>query len=546
MTLQRRTLNVLQTLTPGARKVLVAVSGGADSVALLRLLEGGDVRLEVAHFNHALRDESGEDAEFVRRLAESLELPFHTERAEVARIAEAKGWNLEDAARRLRYGFLTRTAKRVGADAVVTGHTQDDQAETVIMQLLRGAAFLTGMSATRGQVVRPLLGVSREALLEYLEILDQSFREDASNSDTSRTRTWLRREILPLLETRYPHIKATLARLATLQEAQKAHFDDAVKGLLEDDGIAVSALQRADVAVQRQAIVELLKRADAPVTTKAIEHVLAALDNSKPTRISLTKSLTARVAYGKISVTEKSQVESYGLRVAGMDELPPEVEPGVLERYPDLVIRNRQPGDRITLSGGTKKLSDLLIDRKVPREERDSLRLLASGQRVLWVEGVAVDPSVARAVQDDDVSWMRRALACAERAAKEGELPVGAVVIKAGEVIAEAHNETEAQNDPTAHAEVLALRRAAQVLGDWRLTDCTLYVTLEPCPMCFGACLQAHLPRLVYGAANRREGALESVAALNDAPWKRRLEVKQGVLAGASRVLLKAFFREKR
>ena len=515
-------------------------------MALLHLLAEGDVRLEVAHFDHALRDESGADAEFVRRLAERLELPFHLERAEVARIAEAKGWNLEDAARRLRYGFLTRTARRVGADAVLTGHTQDDQAETVLLQLLRGAAFLTGMKPVRGQVVRPLLGVSRQALLEYLETLDQPFCEDASNSDTSRTRAWLRHEVLPPLEARYPHVKATLARLATLQEAQKDHFDNAVEGLLKEDSLTVYTLQRADLAVQRQAIAELLKRADAPVTTKAVEHVLAALDKPKPTRISLTDDLTARVAYGEVSVVEKVQVESSKLKVAGANELPPEVDTSVLERYPDFVIRTRQPGDRITLSGGTKKLSDLLIDRKVPREERDSLRLLASGQRVLWVEGVAVDPSVARAVRDEDTAWMRRALDCAEQAAEKGELPVGAVVVKAGEVIAETHNETEAQSDPTAHAEVLALRRAAARLGDWRLTGCTLFVTLEPCPMCFGACLQAHLPRLVYGAANRREGALESVTALNDVPWKRHLEVRKGVLAEACARELEAFFQDKR
>ena len=172
----------------------------------------------------------------------------------------------------------------------------------------------------------------------------------------------------------------------------------------------------------------------------------------------------------------------------------------------------------IRLAGGTKKLSALFIDRKVPREARDAVRVLASNERVLWVEGVAVEVSVARASADADVRFMKRALVLAEQAAQRGELPVGAVVVHGGEITAEAHNETEALRDPTAHAEVLALRRAAEALGDWRLSDCTLFVTLEPCPMCFGAALQAHLGRLVYGAENRLEGALGSVTDLRARP----------------------------
>ena len=512
----------------------------------MRLLAEGDVVLEVAHFDHALRNESGADAEFVRQLADALELPFHLERAEVTKIAEAKGWNLEDAARRLRYGFLTRTAKRVGADAIVTGHTQDDQAETVLMQLLRGAAFLTGMKPVRGRVVRPLLEVSKQELLEYLETLDQSFREDDSNLDTSRTRAWLRREVVPLLEMRYPHTKQTLARLADVQQAQQDDLRQQGKALLREDKLDVAALQSVSLAVRRQALAELLKEENAPVRFEGLERILAALDSPKPTRISLTEDVAARVAYGEVSVVERLQVAGYRLQVVGADELPGEVIPDALETFPDLVIRTRQPGDRISLAGGTKKLSDLLIDRKVPREERDTLRLLASGQKVLWVENVAVDPAVALAVQDEDRTFMRLALDCAKQAAKEGELPVGAVLVKAGEVIAKAHNETEKHNDPTAHAEVLALRRAAEALEDWRLTDCTLYVTLEPCPMCFGAALQAHLPRLVYGAANRREGAVESVVSLNAAPWKRHVEIRKGVLAKACAGELEGFFRDKR
>ena len=523
----------------------MAVSGGPDSVALLRLLLESSYTLEVAHFDHGLRETSREDTDFVRDLAARFDLPFHTERAEVARIAAAKGWNVEDAARRMRYGFLTRTAKRVAADGVVTGHTLDDQAETVLLQLLRGAAYLRGMKAVQGRVLRPLLDTSRLELLAYLQGLDQPFLTDTTNLDTSRTRSWLRLEVVPLLEQRYPSLKKSLARLADVQGAAVEHLREQGRGLLNEGGLEVATLQKAGLAVRRQAVAELLKDASVPVSFERVEGLLALLSAEKPVRASLSETLSARVAYGSLTLVEKTEGTLPEMPVTRAADLPAEVDAAVLEQ-PDLLYRSRRPGDVIRLPGGTKKLSDLFIDKKVPREERDTVRLLASGERVLWVEGVAVDPAVARASADADVHFMACALALAEKAALLGELPVGAVVVHGGEVVAEAHNETESLRDPTAHAEVLALRRAAETLGDWRLAGCTLYVTLEPCPMCFGAALQAHLPRLVYGAANRLEGALGSVTDLRAAPWKREPEVRGGVLAGRSAALLKTFFTTRR
>ena len=539
--LRDNVLGTLSKLAPEANKLLVAVSGGPDSVALVHLLEGADYSLELAHFDHALRESSAEDAEFVGSLAATLTLPFHTERTEVAAVAKAKGWNVEDGARRLRYGFLTRTAKRVGAQAVVTGHTQDDQAETVLMQLLRGAAYASGMKRVQGKVVRPLLNVSRGALLAYLRDLEQPYREDASNRDTSRTRAWLRHEVLPLLAARYPQVKSKLGRVAELQQDQREALQLQGRALLQGGELSTAQLKRAPKAVQRQALADLLRAAGAPFDLAGLERILATLDSPHPRRHTLSEELTARTAYGKLSVVKRG-APLPETPVSTARDLPPDLSERVLE-HPHLVYRSRRPGDVIRLAGGHKKISDLLIDRKVPREARGELRVLASGSRVFWVEGIAADPALAK--PDPDVLPMRRALELARRGGALGEVPVGAVVVRAGALIAEAHNETETSGDPTAHAEVLALRRAAARLGTWRLEDCTLVVTLEPCPMCFGAALQAHLPRLVYGASNPREGALESVTELASAPWKRRPELRGGVLAAACAAPLKAFFRRK-
>lgn len=148
---------------------------------------------------------------------------------------------------------------------------------------------------------------------------------------------------------------------------------------------------------------------------------------------------------------------------------------------------------------------------------------------------------------EDDLGWMTQALDQARRGAEEGEVPVGAVVVVQGRLLAAAHNQPIARCDPSAHAEILALRRAAAQLGNYRLTDATLYVTLEPCLMCAGAILQARLPRLVYGASDPKAGAVHSLyACLDDRRLNHRLEVQGGLLADESAQVLRDFFAARR
>ena len=562
------TADVFATLTklaPQAKTLLVAVSGGGDSVALLRLLVGGPYQLEVAHVDHALREASADDARFVEDLAKALQLPFYGVRLDVARIAAQKGWNVEDAARRLRYSFLTRTAKRVGADAILTAHTQNDQAETVLLQLLRGAAYATGIPARRGRVVRPLLGVSRQQLRTYLETLEQPYQEDDTNADTKRTRAWLRHEVMPVLTSRYPAVPQKLAQFAALQRDQAAALQTQAERFSRrgfyGEGLGTLHLRAQPPALQRAALAAFLQQAGLPPDFEHLETLRHSLDAVKPTQISLPRDRLARIAYGRLelmtSASPISPLSSAEPKVTEIDpadsslaELRPELDLGKLAAFPGLYMRARVPGDRLRLPGGRKKVADLLIDRKVPREHRDSLAVLATDpvgpSEVLWVEGIAADVRVALSVNDPAITWMKRALAQAEQAALAGEVPVGAVVVREGKPLAEAANTTRSDADPTAHAELKVLREAAKVLGDWRLTDCTLYVTLEPCPMCLGAALNAHLPRLVYGAVNRRDGALGGVANLLENSWKRGLEVRSGVLARDAERLLQDFFTARR
>lgn len=144
-------------------------------------------------------------------------------------------------------------------------------------------------------------------------------------------------------------------------------------------------------------------------------------------------------------------------------------------------------------------------------------------------------------------AFMRMALAEAEQAAAEDEVPIGAVIVHAGRVIAAAHNQREQLKDPTAHAEMLAITQAASALEDWRLADCALYVTLEPCPMCAGAIVLARIPLVVYGAPDPKAGAVSTLyQLLSDPRLNHRCEIVSQVLGPECGQLLTRFFQTKR
>ena len=146
-----------------------------------------------------------------------------------------------------------------------------------------------------------------------------------------------------------------------------------------------------------------------------------------------------------------------------------------------------------------------------------------------------------------DEAWMAEALREAELAASEGEIPVGCVIVRDGQLVARGHNLREQTGDPTAHAEVVAIRRAAQALGCWKLSSCTMYVTLEPCPMCAGAISQARVSRLIYGAGDPAYGCAGSVYRIPEDPAFNHFCICDGgVLEADCRALLERFFQNQR
>ena len=157
------------------------------------------------------------------------------------------------------------------------------------------------------------------------------------------------------------------------------------------------------------------------------------------------------------------------------------------------------------------------------------------------------DLEASEPLRADDERWMFRALSLADQAARLGEVPVGAVLVRDGRVIGQGHNQPIGHTDPSAHAEIVALRDAASRLSNYRLPDSTLYVTLEPCPMCAGALIHARVARVVAAAPDPRGGACGSVVNLfGDGMFNHRVNYRQGLLEARSAALLRAFFRARR
>lgn len=237
-------------------RIALAVSGGADSVALLRLFHSMraelGIVLVVVHFNHQLRAaEAEEDEKFVASLAQSFALQLVTGRADVALAAKRNHWNLEDAARRLRYQFFEDARKQNAITRVATAHTADDQAETVLARIIRGTG-LAGLSAihpVRGYIIRPLLDIRRQELREYLNSIHQQWREDSSNADNTRLRSRLRSKLLPALEQNFsPSIINNLNALAGLARDDELFWKSLVQSRCAEIVTTESGVQSVDVA----------------------------------------------------------------------------------------------------------------------------------------------------------------------------------------------------------------------------------------------------------------------------------------------------------
>ena len=422
-------------LLSGVTRLGLAVSGGADSVALFHLMlpvcrEAG-IAITVLHLNHGLRAESAEEACFVKGLADAAGVPFLSETANLAARVKA-GVSLEMAARTARMAFFTRCGNGSGLDAIATGHQADDVAETVLLRLARGAgaAGLAGLrpasrlSASLA-LIRPLLSVSGTALRDWLERRNYAWREDRTNRDGTIPRNFVRNTLLPQLErTWIPNLRERLCQSAEALREDDALLDSLAQRAQEKvcpgDTLSIAQLRLQPVALQRRILRNWLFKRDlagsaghATVLTllERCQHAYDWQQQLQGDSLAVCRNDVLCIARSVPPAPDEADLPIPGSLQWGTLEILTEAGNGVhssacgIGLYPaactinqeslkgrPLRVRARHPGDRISPTGlpGSKKIQDLFVDEKVPENRRDHIPLFVCGGELVWVPGYRV------------------------------------------------------------------------------------------------------------------------------------------------------------
>ena len=386
-------------VAPG-ETVICAVSGGADSMALLfamlLLKEKLEIRVEAAHFNHHLRgEESDGDEAFVRRICQAWQVPLTVGGEQV--VPGKKG--LEAAAREARYSFF-----RTLSGKIATAHTADDNAETVLLHLVRGTGLkgLGAIAPVSGRVIRPMLDVTRQEVLAFLAAYHINYREDSSNAGDDFLRNRLRHRVMPLLKAENPRLAENWSAMAQRLRLDEAALEEAPT----DDVAALRAMRPA----RRYRALEGLLRSWGVREPEAVHLELAerlVFSDHPSARGNFPGNVTVGRVYGKLQpIAATNPPETVAISCPGVLELDHlflrvtctaadriENGPNVFTVHPRgaLYLRGRQPGDALRLSGGTKSLKKIMIDRKIPASDRDALPVFCDDGGILAVYGIGAD-----------------------------------------------------------------------------------------------------------------------------------------------------------
>jgi tRNA(Ile)-lysidine synthase len=431
---------------PG-EKVVVAVSGGADSVCLLYILNNLkpklNISLHVAHLNHGLRNkESDNDARFVTRLTKKMGLPLTVRREGVAEYKKNKKCTLEEAAREKRYEFFADVVNKEDAECVAVAHTRDDNVETILMHILRGS----GISGLRGllpvsilqfgkeklamNVVRPLLLLSRAEVEEYCDYLKIKPRVDSSNMSITFTRNRIRLELLPQLRTYNPRVDEALLRLSSIADEETRFLDEQASQLwseiVEEYGSAVSLDIKKVVhlpeIIQRQILrwaVKYLRGSTKDIESLHVEDMIKFISKPAGKTLCLPQGLRLHTEHNKLILSRDDveicpfpPMEQHILKIPGETEVPGWMVTATVLNKTDsrfegnfiasldyektgkeLLVRSRRKGDTFLPLGmsQTKSLNRFMIDAKIPRNWREHVPLVCNPEQVLWIVGWRID-----------------------------------------------------------------------------------------------------------------------------------------------------------
>lgn len=394
-----------QLIEPGS-KVLVALSGGADSVALLRILISLGYVCEAAHCNFGLRGtESERDEDFVRQLCQEQTVPLHVIHFDTTGEASRKHISIEMAARELRYTWFEQVRQACGAAAIAVAHHRDDSAETFLLNLLRGTGIngLQGIRPRNGYIIRPLLCLNRQEIITYLATLKQNYVTDSTNLEDTYMRNKIRLHLLPLMQQITPAAKENLLKTAVHLTDAALLYQQAVnegrKRILLDGGKTIDIKALLHEPAPNTLLFEVLHPLG--FNESQIENIYRSLQ-SQPGKKFSTGKWTVIKDRDQLLIIEEQQ-----------KNIPPVLDIQTYDYTPDfniphdkhsaafdtgkllhpLSLRLWQQGDSFVPFGmkGTKKVSDYLTDRKFSLAQKEQQWVLCCGEDIIWLVGERSD-----------------------------------------------------------------------------------------------------------------------------------------------------------
>ncbi len=399
--------------------LIVALSGGADSVALLLILARLDYNIEAVHCNFHLRgEESMRDEEFVRALCERKGIKLTVANFDTTAYAAEKKISIEMAARELRYNFFEKEREKAKATAIAVAHHRDDIAETMILNLLRGTGIkgLHGIKAKNGNIVRPLLGCSKQEILDYLQQLGETFVTDSSNLKNDYTRNKIRLEIIPMMREINPSICATLAETAEkITEAENVYKQGIEEGkarVLNGNSISITALLQEPSplallhetlhplgfnSAQCEDILHNAREGESGRSHSSATHIVSRDRNTlliQPIEEKDINQINEELTADSKTVTAYGEITTEQMPFDGtIDKTTTTAMFDCAKLSFPLTLRNCEAGDRFRPYGmrGSKLVSDYLTDRKKSlQEKRRQLVVTDSKGVIVWLVGERV------------------------------------------------------------------------------------------------------------------------------------------------------------
>ncbi len=401
-------------------RVLVALSGGADSVALLHILWQLGYPCRAAHCNFHLRGkESDRDEQFVKALCETWHIPLHVTHFETNEYAREKGISIEMAARELRYEWFEELRKEQNCEAIAVAHHQNDQAETLLLNLLRGTGLrgLEGMHAKQSFVIRPLLSSTRQHIVDYLHVQQIDFVEDSTNTDTVFQRNAIRQQLQQCSEAQVTHIANTCHILQDYEKLINAYTKQLRKSVVRQtkQGLSIDIPKLMTLPAPNVLLYEWLRPYGFPQT----KQIFAAL-TKEAGKCFYADNYVATIDRNKLLITRQQQEadKTPELCMSIRDRYPMEVylHPQAMEALFDarisektLTIRHYRAGDKFAPLGmiGKKKVADFLQDMKVPTIEKKKVWVMCADKEIVWVIGYRIADTYKITDQTKQIAHIR-------------------------------------------------------------------------------------------------------------------------------------------